>query len=117
MADENASSTGGRPEPHPLHVAHAEKQEQERQAINYVMTRDNVDYPTAAKTVKSIGAESLLKQREGTDTKAHERSVAAAALANRLKIPGETSKFLLELNDRVAALEAASAPKSDEPAA
>jgi hypothetical protein len=117
MPEEKATSTGGRPEPHPLHVADAEKKEQERQAINYVMARDNVDYPTAAKTVKSSGAESLLKQREGNDKEAHARSVASAALLNRLKIPGETSKFLLELNDRVAALEGPKAEKSDEPAA
>jgi hypothetical protein len=117
MADEKTSSTGGRPEPHPLHVADAEKKEQERQAINYVMARDNVDYPTAAKTVKSSGAESLLKEREGNDKEAHAKSIAAAALANRLKIPGELSKFLLELNDRVAALEGPKASASDEPAA
>ncbi len=118
MADEKPTSTGGRPEPHPLHVEHAEKQEQERQAINYVMSRDNVDYPTAKKTVASSGAASLLKQREGSDTKAHEKNVAAQALRQKLThTPKEVVEFLLALNDRVSALEGASAPKSDEPAA
>lgn len=98
--------------PNPDHVAHADKIEAERQAINYVMARDGVTYPEAQKVVKAEGAEKLLAAREGNDKAAHEKAMAAAALANRLKVPGETSKFLLELNDRVAALEA---PKAVDP--
>jgi hypothetical protein len=106
-----------RPEPNALHVASGEAKEKERQAINYVMARDNISYPDAKKIVLRDGAEKLLSAREGTDKEAHARNVESLALANRLKIPGENAKFLLELNDRVAALEAAAKPATSEPAA
>jgi hypothetical protein len=116
--DEQGAPTT-RPVPNAHHVAQAEKIEQERQAINYVMARDSVDYPTAKATVASEGAEKLLAEREGDDLRAHEKSMAKHALEMRLKIPGETSKFLLELNDRMAALEGrpADAIESDRAAA
>jgi predicted kinase len=116
MPDDKAIP-GGRPLPNALHVDDANKKDEERQAINYVMARDQVPYPEAKKRVAAQGAAKLLAQREGSDKDAHAKNVAAHALETRLKIPGETSKFLLELNDRVSALEAASSAKAPEEAA
>jgi hypothetical protein len=90
----------------PMHLEAADKADKLQQAIRFVMGRDNSTYPEAVKVVDATGVDAVLKQREGDDTKAHEKNIAAEALRQKLThSPGEMITFVLALNDRVMALE------------
>jgi len=72
----------GRPVPNPMHLASIEKEAGVKAAIEFVMTKQNLPYPAAAKLVHEKGEKFYLAQRDAVVNE------AAAAQANSLR-PGE----------------------------
>ena len=58
------AATKGRPVPNPLHVAAIEKDADVQDAIRFVMGKQSLPYPEAAKLVHEKGEEYWLLQRD-----------------------------------------------------
>lgn len=86
VTDPLGARHNARPVPQPMHLASIEKEESVRRAIEYVMSKQNVPYPVAAKQVHDKGEKFFLDQR---DADANAAAAAAEAPAPSPLRPGE----------------------------
>src|ERR1700722_4304160 len=86
---DNHAAMKDHPEPNPLHLASIEKEANVSDAIKYVMLKQNLPYPAAAKLVHEKGEKFFLDQRLADSNAEAAKANAPAVAATSPLRPGE----------------------------